>query len=76
MRNQADFLNTLGETTQVFTFLLSGIAAWTRSLGEESPLAGAAWVPVTLLGIGLLMLAFAVVTMLLVRGQLAASAGT
>ena len=27
IRNQADFLNTLGETTQVFTILLAGIAA-------------------------------------------------
>ncbi|HVZ78436.1 MAG TPA: ABC transporter permease, partial [Gemmatimonadaceae bacterium] len=27
IRSQADFLNTLGETTQVFTYLLSGIAA-------------------------------------------------
>ncbi len=26
IRNQADFLNTLGETTQVFTYLLAGIA--------------------------------------------------
>ncbi len=26
LRNQADFLNTLGETTQVFTLLLAGIA--------------------------------------------------
>jgi putative ABC transport system permease protein len=26
IRSQADFLNTLGETTQVFTYLLSGIA--------------------------------------------------
>ena len=27
IRSQADFLNTLGETTAVFTYLLSGIAA-------------------------------------------------
>src|SRR3954470_3042771 len=33
MRSQADFLNTLGETTQVFTFLLSGIAAVSLLVG-------------------------------------------
>ena len=33
IRNQADFLNTLGETTQVFTFLLSGIAAVSLLVG-------------------------------------------
>jgi hypothetical protein len=27
IRNQSDFLATLGETTQVFTLLLAGIAA-------------------------------------------------
>jgi putative ABC transport system permease protein len=33
IRNQADFLNTLGETTQVFTLLLSGIAAVSLLVG-------------------------------------------
>ena len=33
IRNQADFLSTLGETTQVFTFLLSGIAAVSLLVG-------------------------------------------
>ena len=33
MNSQADFLNTLGETTQVFTFLLSGIAAVSLIVG-------------------------------------------
>jgi len=33
MRSQADFLNTLGETTQVFTYLLSGIAAVSLLVG-------------------------------------------
>jgi putative ABC transport system permease protein len=33
MQSQADFLNTLGETTQVFTFLLSGIAAVSLLVG-------------------------------------------
>jgi putative ABC transport system permease protein len=33
MRSQADFLTTLGETTQVFTFLLSGIAAVSLLVG-------------------------------------------
>ena len=33
IRNQADFLNTLGETTQVFTMLLIGIAAVSLLVG-------------------------------------------
>jgi putative ABC transport system permease protein len=33
LRNQADFLNTLGETTQVFTLLLAGIAAVSLLVG-------------------------------------------
>jgi putative ABC transport system permease protein len=33
IRNQADFLSTLGETTKIFTFLLSGIAAVSLLVG-------------------------------------------
>ena len=33
IRNQADFLNTLGETTQVFTMLLAGITAVSLLVG-------------------------------------------
>jgi putative ABC transport system permease protein len=33
IRNQADFLTTLGETTQVFTYLLAGIAAVSLLVG-------------------------------------------
>jgi len=33
IRSQADFLTTLGETTQIFTFLLSGIAAVSLLVG-------------------------------------------
>jgi putative ABC transport system permease protein len=33
IRNQADFLNTLGESTQVFTYLLAGIAAVSLLVG-------------------------------------------
>ena len=33
IRNQADFLNTLGETTAVFTYLLAGIAAVSLLVG-------------------------------------------
>jgi putative ABC transport system permease protein len=33
MRSQADFLNTLGATTEVFTYLLSGIAAVSLLVG-------------------------------------------
>lgn len=47
------------------------IATYLLVLGEESPLAGHAWIPLSLLGIGLVLLLFAVVTMLQVRNQLA-----
>jgi putative ABC transport system permease protein len=33
IRNQADFLNTMGETTQVFTYLLAGVAAVSLVVG-------------------------------------------
>jgi ABC-type antimicrobial peptide transport system permease subunit len=33
IRNQSDFLNTLGATTEVFTYLLSGIAAVSLLVG-------------------------------------------
>ncbi|GAC1653899.1 MAG: ABC transporter permease [Gemmatimonadaceae bacterium] len=33
IRNQSDFLNTLGETTQVFSYLLAGIAAVSLLVG-------------------------------------------
>ncbi|MFL5578152.1 MAG: ABC transporter permease [Gemmatimonadaceae bacterium] len=33
IRNQSDFLNTLGETTQTFTYLLAGIAAVSLLVG-------------------------------------------
>src|SRR5258708_32850358 len=33
IRSQADFLNTLGETTAVFTYLLAGIAAVSLLVG-------------------------------------------
>src|SRR5207302_7014544 len=33
IRNQADFLNTMGESTQVFTLLLAGVAAVSLLVG-------------------------------------------
>ena len=51
--------------------LLPLIATYLLVLGEESPLAGHAWIPLSLLGIGLVLLLFAVLTMLQVRHQLA-----
>ena len=56
--------------------LLPAMAAYLFALGEESPLVGHAWIPLTLLGIGLLMLLFAGLTMLQVRHQLAQAAAT
>ena len=55
--------------------LLPLIATYLLVLGEESPLAGHAWIPLSLLGIGLVLLLFAVITMLQVRNQLAKVAG-
>ena len=52
--------------------MLSGIAVWSFMLGEESPVAGHAWIPIAVLVIGLVMLGFGVVTMLQVKNQLAA----
>lgn len=50
--------------------LLSGIAGWSFVLGEESPVVDAPLIPICVMGLGVLMLAFAVVTMLQVRAQL------
>jgi hypothetical protein len=70
------FKQTLIPILLTMGVLLSGIAAWTFSMGEESPLATDLWIPGVVLGIGVLMLLFAALTMLQVKSQLAASAST
>ena len=50
--------------------LLAGIAGWSFSLGEESPIASALWIPIALLVIGVIMLILGAVTMLQVKAQL------
>ena len=52
--------------------LLPAIAGWNFALGEESPIADAPWIPLTLLGIGLIMLVLGVITMFQVKHQLGA----
>jgi hypothetical protein len=54
--------------------LLPGLAVWHYALGEESPIAGSKLVPYTLIIAGVIMLIFAVITMLQVRAQLAREA--
>jgi hypothetical protein len=54
--------------------MLSGIAVWTFSMGEESPVVDAPMIPLSLLILGIVMLGFAVFTMLQVRAQLAREA--
>jgi hypothetical protein len=50
--------------------LLPAIAGWNFALGEESPIADAVWIPLTLLGIGVIMLVLGVITMFQVKHQL------
>jgi len=51
--------------------ILIGVTVWSFVLGDESPLAQLAYVAFSLLGIGIVLLAFAVVTMLQVKHQIA-----
>lgn len=50
--------------------ILAGLGGWLMSMGEDSPLANAIWIPIALLAFGGLMLVFAVITMLQVKAQL------
>lgn len=50
--------------------ILAGLGGWLMSMGEDSPLVNAVWIPIALLAFGGLMLIFAVVTMLQVKNQL------
>lgn len=51
--------------------LLTGIAVWSFSMGEESPVFDEPTIPISVLIVGILMLGFGVFTMLQVRAQLA-----
>jgi hypothetical protein len=64
------FKQTLIPILLTLGVMMAGIAAWSFVLGEESPVAAAAWIPMAVLGIGALMLVLAVITMLQVRSQL------
>lgn len=50
--------------------ILAGLGGWLISMGEDSPLVNAVWIPIALLAFGGLMLVFAVITMLQVKAQL------
>jgi hypothetical protein len=54
--------------------LLPGIGIYLLALGDESPLVGHTWIPLTLLAIGAVLLLFAALTMLQVKTQLAQEA--
>ena len=65
------FKQTIIPTLLTLGVLLPALAGWSFALGEESPLVDEPWIPLTVLGIGVLMLISAVVTMFQVRHQLA-----
>jgi hypothetical protein len=65
------FKQTLIPILLTLGVLLPAIAGWSFSMGEESPVAGANWIPFSLIGIGAAMLLFAGLTMFQVRSQLA-----
>jgi len=58
----------------VLGILLPALAGWHFMLGEESPIAGNNWIAFVILSLGIVMLAFAILTMLQVRAQLASEA--
>jgi hypothetical protein len=66
-----EFKQTLIPILLTLGVLFMGIATWSLVLGEESPVAGSALIPFSLLGMGAVMLLFAVLTMFQVRNQLA-----
>jgi len=51
--------------------LFTGIAVWSFSMGEESPVFEEPKIPISVLVVGVLMLGFGIFTMLQVRAQLA-----
>jgi len=68
------FKQTLIPILLTMGVLMIGIAAWSFALGEESPVAGDLVIQLSLLGIGVVMLGFGVLTMFQVRSQLNATA--
>jgi hypothetical protein len=68
------FKQTLIPILLTMGVLMAGIAAWSFALGDESPVAAAAWIPMAVLGIAAVMLILAVITMFQVRSQLSKAA--
>jgi hypothetical protein len=64
------FKQTLIPILLTLGVLLPGLAGWSFALGEESPIATAPWIALTLLGIGVVMLGLAAITMVQVKHQL------
>jgi hypothetical protein len=65
-----EFKQTLIPILLMMGLLMTGLGVWVTAMGEESPLLTATWIPKALVGIGAVLLLFAVVTMLQVRSQL------
>lgn len=69
------FKQTLIPILLTMGILLPALALWSMILGDESPIASDRWIALALLGMGIVMLLFGVMTMLQVRAQLAHEAG-
>ena len=67
------FKQTLIPILLTMGVMMSGIAVWSFALGEESPVAAAPGITIGIASMGVVMLVFAVVTMLQVRHQLTES---
>jgi len=70
----SSFKQTMIPSLLVLGVLLPALAGWHFILGDESPIAGNSWIALVLLSFGVVMLAFAILTMLQVRAQLAGDA--
>jgi hypothetical protein len=66
-----EFKQTIIPTLLTLGVLLPALAGWSFALGEESPVVDSPWIPLAVLGIGVLMLIFSVITMFQVKHQMA-----
>ena len=64
------FKQTLIPILFVMGVMMAGVGAYCLMLGEESPVAAAAWIPMVLIATGALLLLFLAITMLQVHNQL------
>jgi hypothetical protein len=69
------FKQTLIPILLTMGVLLPGLAIWSFAMGEESPISAAPSIALALIGTGVLMLVFAIITMVQVKHQLDAASG-